>query len=460
MVIVCCIGLSLIAIAGASLLLAPQTEAQPPATPETAPGTQALPPTAAPQQTEPPDAAALPPEVQAEMDLIQQQVAAIRQLQPKQAVDRALLSRQELQERILTDFLRDFTPAEAQNEQQVLRLLGLLPNGTDLYGLYQSLYSEQVAGYYNSEEEQMVVVEEGGFGGTERMTYAHEFVHALQDQIYDLENGLRLTVNDCKQAEERCTALQALLEGDATYLQQSWLFRHASEQDQNELQEALQDMASPVFDSAPAYLREDFTFPYLKGLEFVASLFDQGGWQAVNDAYADPPVSSEQILHPERYPEDRPVAVSLPAFEGLLGPGWKELDRNVLGEWYTYLVLAHGADEEARLPGGDARRAAAGWGGDAYAAYADVSGQSAVLVLRTAWDSLRDAEEFWQALQRYGIARWGAPTHQDGDRLEWQNAPEGAVSLRRSGLETLWLTASDPQTAALVLGGLPGFSGP
>jgi hypothetical protein len=85
-------------------------------------------------------------------------------------------------------------------------------------------------------------------------------------------------------------------------------------------------------------------FPYMSGMEFAQSLFDRGGWDAIDAAYANPPVSTEQILHPDRYPADQPVTVELPDLQSVLGDGWTELYTNVLGEWYTYLILSQNID--------------------------------------------------------------------------------------------------------------------
>ena len=54
-------------------------------------------------------------------------------------------------------------------------------------------------------------------------------------------------------------------------------------------------------DDAPAILRVTLVAPYLRGLQFVAAVQGRGGWPAVNNAHRRPPVSSEQVLHPEKY---------------------------------------------------------------------------------------------------------------------------------------------------------------
>src|SRR6185312_5802699 len=83
---------------------------------------------------------------------------------------------------------------------------------------------------------------------------------------------------------------------------------------------------------APVILSETMIFPYLRGLVFCARLTNDGGWKAIDDAYRHPPLSTEQILHPEKYraEPDRPTVVDLGKLDA--GPGWTELGRNVVGE--------------------------------------------------------------------------------------------------------------------------------
>lgn len=147
-------------------------------------------------------------------------------------------------------------------------------------------------------------------------------------------------------------------------------------------------------------------FPYSVGTQFANVLFQAGGWKAVDQAYANPPVSSEQIMHPERYPADAPIAVTLPDLLPVLGEGWELLDQDTLGEWHTLLLLTSGVDPQARQVVESAMPAAAGWGGDIYQVYFNPTSGQVVLVLKTQWDASADAKEFYQALSKHVQARF------------------------------------------------------
>jgi len=316
--------------------------------------------------------------------------------------------------------------------------------------MYIDLLSEQVAGFYDNETKEMVIVQGKGFQGPERLTYAHEYVHALQDQNYDIRAGLSYSDEACEDDSERCAAVQALLEGDATLSELNWFREHGTSQDQSEILEFYNNYESPVLDAAPMFLAEDFIFPYEEGLNFVEYLYDHGGWGAVDQAYEHLPVSTEQILHPEKYPDDRPLNVAFPELSELIGTDWIEYDRGVMGEWYTYLILALGSEEASRQKEKVAARAADGWGGDAYAVYYHPSNQSTIMVLNTLWDSPDEATEFFKTFKDYAKVRFGRPVDNQKSFITWESQ-DGYHLMQRSGDQTTWILAPDSETAQAIL---------
>lgn len=416
-------------------------------------------PTITLQATPLPLRADLPVEIAAQMDEIQQQVIQIRGLHPRYPLRRALLTGQELRQRVEEEFFGDYSPQDAANDVWTLNALGLIEPAYDLYTLYLDLYSEQVAGYYDSKTKEMFVIQGEGFLGPERMTYAHEFVHVLQDQNYDLREGLNLNDEYCRQETEYCSAVRALIEGDAMMSEQSWFFRNASEQDRQEVQQYYQQYQSPVFDSLPEFLKKDFLFPYQQGFEFVQSLYDRGGWAAVNAAFCDPPRTTRQILHPDLYPHVLPQQVTLPDLLPVLGEGWERIEQNVLGEWYIYLLLSSGSEASARLADPEARQAADGWAGDAYALYGSRQSGQTVFIQHTLWETPAEVNEFWQAFQKYGSARWGEFENRQSQSITWENTLDGWVALLRNGKETLWLMAPDAGGGWTILREFSGFKG-
>ncbi len=389
----------------------------------------------------------------AEINLIQSQVIQSRGLKPEFAVPVVLLSPEELRKNVVNDFFADYTDEKMADDVLELSIIGLLQPGFDLRGLYIDLLSEQVAGYYDNDVAEMFVVKGKGFDGPERLTYAHEFTHVLQDQNYDIKHGLNYNNDACDLDTERCAAIQSLIEGDATLSEFTWFQGFATQTDQQQIVDYYNSLSSPVYNTAPAFLKDDFVFPYNQGLSFVQHFFDQGGWEAVDALYKNPPVSTEQILHPELYPSDTPIKVDLPDLTTTLGDGWREVRRNQMGEWYTYLILAQAADEHARLDDGTAKAAAAGWGGDEYLVLHNDSTNQTAFVMKTVWDTSGDATEFANAMQIYGNARFGVSGTTQGGSTSWSYA-DGYSSLSLSADTTIWIVAPDATIAQTIFGAI------
>jgi hypothetical protein len=391
----------------------------------------------------------LNPEIIAEMEFIQQQVIRDRGLEPSGVFTRTLLTRDQLRQRVIDDFLEDYSPEEAREDVIILESLGLLNADFDMYQFYLDLLSEQVAGFYDNETKEMVVVQGSTFAGTERLTYAHEYTHALQDQNYDLRDGLDYSEESCENDSERCAAIQSLIEGDASLSELNWFMNHANSEDRLDILDFYNSFEQPVMDSSPDFISEDFLFPYEYGFAFVQYLYDRGGWEAVDQVYANLPLSTEQILHPEQYPADKPIPITLPDLVEVLGEGWMEIDQDVMGEWYTYLILAYGLDEDARLDEDEAAEAAEGWGGDAFSVLYHEETSATVMVLRTLWESSVEAVEFADAFQAYARDRFTRPKEFQPDYVMWVGDEE-VHTLHIESVYTTWILAPDEITADLV----------
>jgi hypothetical protein len=404
--------------------------------------------TPAPTPTGPQGCVALEGQVIDQMERIEDQVITLRGLRPTRRVQRQLLTPEQLRQQIIDDFLADYTVEEAEEDVIVLASFGLLQPDFDLLDLYVELYSEQVAGYYDDETETMAIVCGTKFGGPERVTYAHEFAHALQDQVFDFQAGLGYTDELCEMESERCAALQALVEGDATLLEEQWLKAYATSQDLEDLIQFAETFESPVFNTAPRFLREDFLFPYFAGRSFVHDQYLQGSWASVDALYESPPISTEQILHPERYPRDVPVEFEAPDLLEALGDGWHEIERGVLGEWYSLLML------EEELPSPQAEEAAEGWGGDFYVVYLNDSTGESALVLLMQWDTIRDTHEFTTAFREYGDLRFGEALASNAMKAEW-DGPSASVRFERQSNQTLLILAPEAPLAQSLYQAVP-----
>ncbi len=396
--------------------------------------------------------ASLPADITAQMDEIQTQVERLRGMVQLDPVKRLVLTPEQLRQKITAEFAKENDAQSVKDDLRVLSAFGLIDPDFDLYNFYINLYSEQVAGYYDDKTKEMVVIQGESFDGPERMTYAHEFTHILQDQYFGLQDGLKLNEEHCLADSEYCAAVNALIEGDASLTEQYWLYTYGSETDKQQIDAFYAALQSPVYDAAPEFIKEDFGFSYTAGAEFVINLFEKGGYTDIDNAYAEPPVSTEQIMHPDKYPSDTPVKVFMPDLAAELGLNMREIDRGVIGEWYTYLMLAKGRSQSIRLSDAQARQAANGWGGDSYVVYQDNASGNTILAARWVWDTKDDAVDFFAGFKDYGKLRWGQPDiSTQANTIVWSNTPDGTVMFQSNGLGTAWVMAPDNETAGLLL---------
>ncbi len=353
----------------------------------------------------------------------------LRQVEFKRSVARDVTPRAELGDYLKREFDRQLTPEEFAASELGYKALGLIPADMDLKATMLELLTEEVAAFYDSRTETMHLIEEPppgeggkkpgllekllgkkeGFDKDENKTViAHELTHALADQNFDLDKLQDAVKGD----DDQTTALAALIEGEATLAMmgasmEDWDGKQSAALPAAGLERSLglmgplmSTLGGPALRKAPPYLAESLTFPYLRGMVFCATLANKGGWKAINSAYENPPISTEQILHPEKYLDhpDLPMVIDLGELDG--GEGWTEAGRNTAGEMSMAVMLKrHGG-----------AKAAAGWDGDEFAVFRGPEGKLGLAWLTT-WDDEAEAREFARGYGRFQATKLeaGAP---------------------------------------------------
>jgi hypothetical protein len=331
----------------------------------------------------------------AQIDAVVAQVPAIRGLEPTRTVPYRFITRDQFAAQFHAQFAQDNPPAQLSAEEALDKHLGVLPPDADLAALATQLYTSQVLAFYDPKTKDFTVIQQPGaeFTPTDKVTVAHEYDHALQDQHWDL--GKLQTVDPTE--GDRAAAISALAEGDATDVMSQWALQNLTLEQMTALGSVTPE-EQQLLDSMPLLLRHSLEFPYNSGFLFVTTLQASGGWDAVNAAWDKPPASTEQIMHPEKYQAgDQPITVALPDVAAKVGPAWKAAVTETEGELTTGIWLADGVDSGTGalglpdpLPNADA---AAGWGGDRLVSLDGPNGTWAV-VWQTAWDTAQDATEF------------------------------------------------------------------
>ena len=377
----------------------------------------ALPGAAAEPPVLPKDVAPLPADVAQHMDELMAAAEKYRGLKAKQPVASGVIEEPALRAKVAEEMQEELPADELRSVGAGLQAFGLLPADLDLARYYPELLTSQVAGYYDPEGKYLSIVHRDGslLGAAaeglgqeaeklEDMVIVHELTHALQDQHFNLE-----AFTEADPLSDAGVARLALVEGDAALTMFDFYVGMPMESvpgadqalaalDSEKLLAAGADLpGGRELAEAPAWLRETLLFSYLQGYSFCVNVRQKGGQALLDYAFRqDPPRSSEQILHPEKWHtrRDDPVAVSWPDLSGRL-PGFRKVTEGELGE-LGIRILLRGNMKDA----GQASAAAAGWGGDRFALY-EKDGRR-VLAWITEWDTEADAKEALAAAKRLG----------------------------------------------------------
>ncbi|HMU61300.1 MAG TPA: hypothetical protein PKA66_05910 [Gemmatimonadales bacterium] len=295
----------------------------------------------------------------------------------------AVRSRAQVAAYLATKLDEELPPQRLTAMHDVYRLLGQVPDSLDIRGLLTALYEEQVAGFFDPDSGTLFVYEGSDVKSAQfKFVLAHELVHALQYDYLALDSIMHQ-----RRDSDRLAAAQAMLEGQATLASMTMMAPGQDLLSDDAIWETFREQlrtargSMQVFAETPRVLQEGLIFPYLEGAEFVRwyERNDAGGGQPYGAAI---PVSTEQVLHPQRYAaHDMPVEVPLDTVGA--APG----ESDVMGEMGIATLSADLAGAEVvstTIP--------IGWAGDRYRLYQSEEGPALVWLI--AWDDQRAADRF------------------------------------------------------------------
>lgn len=294
-------------------------------------------------------------------------IAELRELPAKREVIGEELTREQMVAHVKRAIREEVPPAVIRATNEFLFLAGVVERDFDFERSLLSVLGTELAGFYDPKLGRMYLGAE--LGVNERQaTLLHELVHALQDQHYGLAELTRWRPD----VSDRNSALHSLAEGDATSTMLDGLMfgtgQTALDMPEEALIQQIEQMQG-VDPAVPELVKRSVVAPYVDGLRFVNALRKRGGWALVDASWREPPASTEQVLHPEKYlAREAVVPVPIPP-PPPAGPRTL-LYRDIEGEQALRLLF------EEWLPRAEAGRAASDWGGDRLALYSDGGGSA------------------------------------------------------------------------------------
>jgi hypothetical protein len=323
-------------------------------------------------------------------DEVLNQMSEITGLKARTALKKSLRSREQIRAYVIKEMNEDKNEAERYAGQRSAEAFGLLPKGFNLDAFMVDLLTEQIAGLYDPKAHEFYVADWIPIAD-QKMVMAHELTHALEDQHFQIEAWSKAA----RPNDDAELARESVLEGSAMAAMVDYLLQGTgrSLQDLPDIDPSMLigDMEStPMLKKAPPFLKDALVFPYLDGLNFSAAVLRPEGWSALPGVFAKPPVSTQQILHPELYKSGKvPSPVTLPSMDKELGADWKKLEDNIMGEFGWKEVLKQFLGEAKAAPVSD------GWDGDRYVVYENKQSKKLLLITRLRLATEQDREHFF-----------------------------------------------------------------
>ena len=287
-------------------------------------------------------------------------------------------------DRRLSDYFEAYYPVEFYaRRSEAWSAIGAMPPDVGILEALDAYQQGQVLGFYNSQNEELVYTGDADLDRIEQFVLAHELTHAIDDQHFDLDRLDDLVIR-CD--DEPFQAALGIVEGSANHFATQVLINFP-----------VTEMGSiPGGDGGaevPPFILELQAYPYTAGQRFADALSDANGPSAIDAALETFPTTTEQVLHPAKFPDEVGESVDVADFAPTFGEGWRDLDAMVVGELWLKALLHLRLDDQV------ATDAAAGWGGGTYRAWSD--GDDVAVIMSTVWDTPEDAREFSRALGRW-----------------------------------------------------------
>jgi hypothetical protein len=322
-------------------------------------------------------------------------------------VKKTLKSRDEIRAYLLAQEKKEKDSAKEYADQRTMEMFGLLPKDFPLEQTLNDILTEQIAGLYDPDSQEFFI-SDWTPPAEMRMIMAHELTHALQDQHYHIDTWR----DAAKPNDDAELARDSVLEGAAVAAMLDYMLRDQgkSVRDLPAIDPSLvlgDAASSPLLAKAPMAIRDELIFPYVAGMSFAqAVLKATDGWPDFGRVFANPPASTQQIMHPDLYLHGVTRApVTLPDFSTLLPAEWKKLDENLMGEFGLQEILKQFQAEPVALS------VAPTWAGDRYAIFENQKTKQDLVVFRLRLTSDADAAHFFEVYSDVLEAKDSTRTH-------------------------------------------------
>lgn len=335
-------------------------------------------------------------------------MSKILDLPAKSPLKKSIRTKPEIRAYLVAEQKKDESASKQYIDQRTLEAFGFIPKNFPLQTFLLNLLTDQVAGLYDPKTKSFFIAD--WIPPLEQKpVMAHELTHALDDQYFHLQKWQKAAESN----DDASMARDAVAEGSATASMMDYMFAglHVSVRQMPDISPFIESgMASeltkdPNIAKAPIFIRDELLFPYLDGAVFTQQFLKaNSGWTDFKKVFENPPVSTQQILHPNLYLQGvKPRVVTLPHLGSAIPHGWKKLDENVVGEFSLAELFKQFLGED------QAKKFSPMWAGDRYALFENKESKDTLLIILYGLDNADDASKFYSAYRdllakKYGVA--------------------------------------------------------
>ncbi len=396
-----------------------------------------------------------------------EEVEKTRGLKFKEPFMRRLISRAQVGEWMRRDLKKELPEDEARKLTLVGAEVGLLPPKTDLYEIFPLFFEAGALAFYKPETKTFYLIE-GNDGRGARPVVFHELVHALEDQYFHLDDFYKAVEHHGDEELAR----RGLVEGSAVHFAEKYERSHPDDYAAMMKSQATPEMMKKqlaMLNKVPPFLIVTIgLYPYKNAPAWLAKIGADTPEQMAK-LYADPPVSTEQVLHPEKFPldgpRDYPHRIGTPDVASILGDGFEHVDDDEMGELMISMLLAQleyrvnafvflnvvDMKTESLAFKDPVKKAAEGWDGDRYTAWIEKSTGRVCVVWTSVWDGEKDAQEFFDVYGRLlGRRVTGADPKEPPKPLRYADKDGRVSGLDVAGARVVAVLGAPPEKAAAL----------
>src|ERR1035438_6812035 len=341
-------------------------------------------------------------EIFSEIGGILQDLHEITGYRIKHRVPAEIITRDKVKEFLQQRIKEAASTEEIRVEELTLKKFGLVPQDFDLAKNTVDLLTEQAAAFYDFHRKRMFITDWTP-SATREPALVHELGHALADHNVNLDRFIK----QGRKSDDGSMARLAVMEGQAQWLMTEYLARKAGQSLATSpalvesMAHATESGATeyPVFGSEPLYLRQTLVFPYSQGLLFQNAVYQRMKLKAFREVFRRPPLSTQQILHPDTYFSGlQPAVPALPQLPD--ARGYKRIAEGTVGELDHAILLEQYAGRE------ESKAVAPHWRGGAYALLERRSPQRVVLLYAVEWDDAASAARYFRLYRQVLEKKW------------------------------------------------------